>query len=175
MFATAFSRIGERITANPGSGKKATYRLFVDDDGRRELRQSGEVDSYMEIQSYKDSVSIDYILSRFCAGDSSALSRVQGVYGDFTNMPTTLAELQQRVIDATALFDSLPLDVREQYNFSPSQFFAQLDSDKTKKIFDGLRDKASDVVDIVEPVTPPVSPQPVTPQPNVVKEVNPDA
>lgn len=170
MFATAFSRIGERIISNPGSGKKPTYRLFVDDDGKRQLRQSGEIDAYMEIQSYKDSVSIDYILSRFCAGDASALSRVQGVYGDFTNMPTTLAELQQRVIDATALFDSLPLDVREQYNFSPSEFFAQLDSDKTKNIFEGLREKASDVADIVEPVTP----QPVTPQP-VVKEVHVDA
>lgn len=165
MFATAFSRLGERIIANPGSAKRPTYRLYVDDDGKRELRQSGEVDAYMEIQSYKDSVSIDYILSRFCAGDSSALSRIQGVYGDFTNMPTTLAELQQRVIDATALFDSLPLDVREQYNFSPSEFFVQLDSDKTKNIFQTLRDKSSDVVDIVDSVTP----QPV------VKEVNADA
>ena len=154
MFDTAYSRIGVRVLSNTGSPKKPLYRLFVDDDGKRELRPSGEYDLYAEIQSYKDSVSIDYILSRFCAGDTSALSRVQGVYGDFTQMPTTMAELQQRVIDATALFDSLPLEVREQYNFSPSEFFAQLDTEKTKNIFEQLKPAEDAVIDVVKPATP---------------------
>lgn len=135
MFDTAFTRIGVRELSKTGSPKKPLYRLFVDDDGKRELRQSGEYDLYAEIQSYKDSCSIDYILSRFVNGDESALSRVQGVYGDFTEMPKTLAELSQRVIDAENLFNNLPLDIREQYNFSPSEFFAQLDSEKTRAIF----------------------------------------
>lgn len=153
MFDTAFTRIGVRELSKTGSPKKPLYRLFVDDDGKRELRQSGEYDLYAEIQSYKDSVSIDYILSRFCAGDSSALSRVQGVYGDFTQMPTSMAELQQRVIDATALFESLPLNVREQYNFSPSEFFAQLDTEKTRNIFEQLKPAEEAVIDVVEPPT----------------------
>lgn len=154
MFDTAFTRIGIRGLSKTGSPKKPLYRLFVDDDGKRELKQSGEYDLYAEIQSYKDSCSIDYILSRFAAGDTSALSRVQGIYGDFTDMPTTMAELQQRVIDATALFDSLPLDVREQYNFSPSEFFAQLDSEKTKNIFKQLMPVEDAVVDVINPATP---------------------
>lgn len=154
MFDTAFTRIGVRGLSKTGSPKKPLYRLFVDDDGKRELRKSGEYDLYAEIQSYKDSCSIEYILSRFAAGDTSALSRVQGVYGDFTEMPTTMAELQQRVIDATALFDSLPLDVREQYNFSPSEFFAQLDSEKTKNIFKQLKPVEDAVIDVVNPATP---------------------
>lgn len=154
MFDTAFTRIGVRELSKTGSPKKPLYRLFVDDDGKRELRQSGEYDLYAEIQSYKDSCSIDYIISRFCAGDTSALSRVQGVYGDFTEMPTTMAELQQRVIDATALFDSLPLSVREQYNFSPSEFFAQLDTEKTKNIFEQLKPVEDAVIDVVKPATP---------------------
>lgn len=157
MFDTQFTRIGKSIKSNVGSGKKPLYRLFVDDDGRRELRPSGEYDLYAEIQSYKDSVSIDYIISRFCAGDSTALSRVQGVYGDFTQMPTTMAELQQRVIDATALFDSLPLSIREQYNFSPSEFFAQLDSEKTQKLFDKLKPADDAVLDVVKDVQPSVA------------------
>ena len=133
MFNTQFDRLGVRGTPSaPGSGMKDTYKMFVDKDGKRELRKNGEYNLYAEIQSYKDSVSIDYILARFMNGDETALSRAQGIYGDFTEMPRTLAELQQRVIDAEDLFNSLPLDVKEKYNFSASEFFAQLDSDKTE-------------------------------------------
>lgn len=153
MFKTQFDLLGVRGTPSvPGFGMKDTYKMHVDEDGKRELRKSGEYNLYAEIQSYKDSVSIDYILSRFMNGDESALSRAQGIYGDFTEMPRTLAELQQRVIDAENLFNTLPLDIKEKYNFSASEFFAQLDSDKTKQIFDsGVEDTVvtpSPVVDV---------------------------
>ena len=135
-FDTQYNRLGvPGAKTVPGSGMKDTYKMHVDADGKRELKKSGEYNLYADIQSYKDSVSIDYILTRFVNGDETALSRVQGIYGDFTQMPTTMAELQQRVIDAEHLFNNLPLDIREQYNFSASEFFAQLDSDKTKAIF----------------------------------------
>ncbi len=136
MFDTQFTRLGvSGEKSKPGSGMKDTYKMHVDENGKRELKKSGEYNLYAEIQSYKDSCSIDYILTRFVNGDETALSRVQGIYGDFTQMPKTMAELQQRVIDAEYLFDSLPLDIRAQYNHSASEFFAQLDSDKTKAIF----------------------------------------
>lgn len=135
MFDTQYMRKDKRITSEVGSRMKPTYKMHVDENGKRELKQSGEYNLYAEIQSHKDSCSIDYILSRFVNGDESALSRVQGVYGDFTEMPKTLSELSQRVIDAENLFNNLPLDIREQYNFSPSEFFAQLDSEKTRNIF----------------------------------------
>lgn len=145
-FDTQFSRLGVSGTKTvPGSGMKDTYKMHVDEDGKRELKKSGEYNLYVDIQSYKDSVSIDYILTRFVNGDETALSRVQGIYGDFTQMPRTMAELQQRVIDAEHLFDSLPLDIRAQYNHSASEFFAQLDSDKTKAIF-APPDKAEETI-----------------------------
>lgn len=148
MFDTQFTRLGvSRETSNPGSGMKDTYKMHVDEDGKRELKKSGEYNLYADIQSYKDSVSIDYILTRFINGDETALSRVQGIYGDFTDMPTTMAELQQRVIDAEHLFNNLPLDIREQYNFSASEFFAQLDSDKTKAIFAPPESSKEDIKD----------------------------
>lgn len=150
MFDTQFDRLGvSRETSNPGSGMKDTYKMHVDENGKRELKKSGEYNLYADIQSYKDSVSIDYILTRFANGDETALSRVQGIYGDFTQMPRTMAELQQRVIDAEHLFDSLPLDIRAQYNHSASEFFAQLDSDKTKAIFAPPDSAKQDVVDTV--------------------------
>lgn len=165
MFDTQFTRIGVRITSVVGSGMKPTFKMHVDEDGKRELRKNGEYNLYAEIQSYKDSVSIDYILARFTNGDETALSRVQGIYGDFTEMPRTMAELQQRVIDAEALFNNLPLEMREQYNFSASEFFAQLDSEKTKALF-GVNDEAKDAIkdtvveqEIKKDVVPPVPAQ----------------
>lgn len=166
MFATQFTRQGERQLSNVGSGMKDTYKMHVDDDGKRELRKSGEYNLYAEIQSYKDSVSIDYILSRFVNGDETALSRAQGIYGDFTEMPKTMAELQQRIIDAEDLFYQLPLDIRAQYNHSPSEFYAQLDSEKTKNIFK-VDDKAKEDIksDVVTPkVDIEVPVQPVIPK-----------
>ena len=153
MFQTQFDRLGTRgVPSVPGSGMKPTYKMHVDDDGKRELRKSGEYNLYAEIQSYKDSVSIDYILARFVNGDETALSRAQGIYGDFTGMPTTMAELQQRIIDAEDLFYQLPLDIRGQYNHSPSEFYAQLDSGKTKNLFK-VDDKAKEDIkaDVVTP------------------------
>ena len=159
-FQTQFQRKQDcRICSKPGSGMKDIYKMSVDADGKRELKKSGEYNLYAEIQSYKDSVSIDYILTRFMNGDDSALSRAQGVYGDFTEMPKTMAELQQRVIDAEALFNNLPLDIRQQYNFSASEFFAQLDSEKTKNIFDSKSDDVVVTPDVV--VAPDSSAAPV--------------
>lgn len=150
MFETWYDRKkGHRITSNVGSPMKDTYKMHVDKNGKRELRKSGEYNLYAEIQSYKDSCSIDYILARFAAGDDTALSRVQGIYGDFTDVPTTMAEVCQRVIDAEHIFNNLPVDVREQYNFSPSEFFAQINSEKTRNIFgihDEVKDDLKDVV-----------------------------
>lgn len=141
MFETWYNRKKDhRITSNVGSPMKATYKMHVDENGKRELRKSGEYNLYAEIQSYKDSCSIDYILSRFAAGDDTALSRVQGIYGDFTDMPTTYAEVCQRVIDAEHLFNNLPLEIRQEYNFSPSEFFAQIDSEKTRNLFNATDD-----------------------------------
>lgn len=147
MFDTQFKRLGKSGDfSKTGSGMKSTYKMHVDDDGKRELKQNGEFNLYADIQSYEQSVSIDYLLTKFINGDASALSRAQGVYGDFTQMPRTLAELQQRVIDAENLFNSLPLDIRAQYNHSASEFFAQLDSDKTKAIFNPPEKANEDVV-----------------------------
>lgn len=155
MFDTWYVRKKNRVTSEPGSGMKATYKMYVDENGVRELRKSGEYNLYAEIQSHKDSCSIDYILARFAAGDSTALSRVQGIYGDFTQMPTTMQELSQRVIDAEHLFNNLPLDVREQFNFSPSEFFAQLGTEKVDRV---INPEKYAKVDVVEKVDPSVSP-----------------
>lgn len=134
VFPTKYTE-RKRTRSKVGSRMQPTYKMHVDELGRRELRKVGEVDLYAQIQSYKDSVDINVLLQRFARGDESALSKIQGVYGDFTQMPKTYAELAQRVIDAENIFNHLPIETRREFNFSPSEFFSSIGTDKWNSIF----------------------------------------
>ncbi|MCI9476501.1 MAG: hypothetical protein HFE71_08540 [Emergencia sp.] len=135
LFPNVYTKNTAEITSSVGSSMQPSYKMTVEKDGQRVLKHVGETDLYAEIQSHKDSCDINYILQRFAQGDQTALSKIQGVYGDFTQMPTTLAELQQRVVDAESLFYNLPVDVRAEFNHSPSEFYAQIGTDKFNSIF----------------------------------------
>lgn len=134
IFPTKYTE-RKRVFSEVGSRMQPTYKMHVDENGKRELRKVGEIDLYAQIQSYKDSVDINVLLQRFARGDESALSKIQGVYGDFTQMPKTYRELAQRVIDAENIFNQLPIDIRKEFNFSPSEFFSSIGSDKFNEIF----------------------------------------
>ncbi len=134
-FPNVYTKETKEIFTNSGTEFEPEYKLKVDKEGRRNLEIVGETNVYARIQSFKDSCDVNYILQRFASGDQSALSKVQGIYGDFTTVPTSLSELSQRVIDAENLFNSLDLSVREQFNFSPSEFFASIGSEKFNAIF----------------------------------------
>lgn len=134
IFRTQFNE-HTRFFTEPGKGIVNTYKMTVSEDGKQELAISGKDDLYASIQSYRDSVDINVILKRFVNGETDVLSRTQGTYGDFTQMPRTMAELQQRVIDAENLFNALPLETRAEFDYSPSQFFAAMGTEKFEKIF----------------------------------------
>lgn len=136
IFPNVYTKETKEIFTNCGTEFESEYKLKVDKEGRRNLEIVGETNVYAKIQSFKDSCDVNYILQRFASGDQSALSKVQGIYGDFTTVPTSLAELSQRVVDAENLFNNLPLNVREQFNYSPSEFFASIGSEKFNAIFD---------------------------------------
>lgn len=119
----------ERVRATPGSSIHVLYSPRYDKSGRIELVETGTEDTYPMIQSHKDSVDIHVLLSRYANGEVDALSRVQGAYGDFTGYPATYAELLNRVIEGERAFMSLPVEVRERFDHSPTQWMAQIGSD----------------------------------------------
>lgn len=102
------------------------YQLSLAPDGKETLIAVGEHDIYPEIQSHAKSVDINEIVLRYQRGDIDILAQRAGVYGDFTNMPTSYAELYQNVLDAQAYFDSLPLEVRQKFDHSFSKFFTSI-------------------------------------------------
>lgn len=116
----------QRVTAQHGDRFKTVYTPVLDNENRLSVVAAGKDDLYAEIQSHKDSVDINTILSRYNAGDTSVLHKGDMLYMDVTQMPKTYAEMYERVMQAQELFDRLPLEVRAHYEHNPARFFAAI-------------------------------------------------
>lgn len=118
-----------RVVQNPGDPVKIMYGPKYDDDGRLYLIATGKHNLYAEIQSHAGSVDIHEILRRYVNGqDPGALSRVQGAYGDFTQMPRTFAEALNTMVAAEQYFLTLPLETRAEFNHDFRQFISKFDA-----------------------------------------------
>lgn len=119
----------KRFFSNSGDRYQIEYFKQVDEDGHEFLKECGKNDLYDEIQSHAASVDIHNILARYAAGDVGALSKYQGMYGDFSKAPTSLVEVIQMVNEGERAFMELPLSVREQFGNSLAQWLAEFGSD----------------------------------------------
>lgn len=116
-----------------------TFGLKINKDGKKELHQIGTTNLYEKIQASKDQTLIYNVLERYNNGELDLLSRSQGMYGDFTDLPTSLAEAQQKLIDAENIFNSLPLDIRKQFNHSVSEFLASFSNGNFEKLVKSIQ------------------------------------
>lgn len=131
-FRTQFERI--RIHSNPGSQYEITYKPHYTDTGAFDLIESGKIDVYEQIQSFKESCDLQTILARFENGDPQALNARLPYFGDFSQMPDSLAGYLQLFADSEAYFAALDPDIRSAFNNSSSEFFASIGSDKFNQL-----------------------------------------
>lgn len=116
-----------RVYCPHGTREKADYFPVYDRAGVWHLeKKDTPVQTYLEIQSYADECDINVLMARYRAGDTDVLSRVQGVYGDFSLIPTNYAEIMNEKLRAEQLFYSLSADVRSRYNNSVEQFMSEI-------------------------------------------------
>lgn len=120
--------MGKRFYSEAGSPMKPIFKSELV-DGIIELTQVGEENLQEYIDSFKDECSMEAILARVASGDMSALQKRQAMFGDFTDVPRSFAEIMQKVIDGRAYFDSLPLDVRQKYDQNFELWFSQIGSE----------------------------------------------
>lgn len=125
-FKTQYSSHGRYHTDN-GTRMKKMYQSFYDDSGNLELKEIGEENRYDYIQSFKDSVDINVILSRFARGDVDALTQRQGAYGDFTIMPKTYADMLNLVASGEEAFMKLPVEERAKFNHNFAEWLFNFD------------------------------------------------
>ena len=159
-----------RVHANPGNPEKILYSPKFDSNGSMELIEAGKEDLYASIQSHKDSCDINLILKRYACGDVSALQKRQGMFGDFTDAPSSYAEALNSMIIAEQYFNSLPLETRAQFDHNFHRFLLSLDKPDFESKFSAGVQKPSVVAakvskDIGETASPsgPINPAPDTP------------
>lgn len=133
------------FVTNSGSPIHTLYSPVVDRDGNMSLKEAGFENTDEYIESFKESTDIRLILARVASGELTLDQR--GAYGDFRNMPKTLAEVLQLQIDSANLFNRLPNEVKQKFNNDPNVFFAQSGSEEWFKMVEpALSDDAKKVL-----------------------------
>lgn len=131
-FRTQYDRVQQ--VSNSGERLAPTYSPKIREDGVIDLVETGKVDLYEQIQSWRESCDIKAILQKYVNGDASALSKGTPFFGDFSDAPVSLADYYQRLIDAEAAFNRLPVETRAKFNHSSSEFFTSMGSEKFNEI-----------------------------------------
>lgn len=122
VFRNQYDNRGDCDCTCHGRMEKPTYT--ANEDGFPV--ESGTVNIYDEIQSHRESVELSTLLQRYAQGDVTALNQIEGVYADVVDMPSTYAELFNRVRDAENSFNALPDDVRALFDNSPVSFWQSI-------------------------------------------------
>lgn len=132
----------KKFASCSGKPYKVVYSPHVMPNGEVELVESGKENLQEFYNSYAESTDIHEILHRYQDGDVSALNARTPMYGDFTTMPTTLAEFMQLDIDARTLFETLPAEVRQEFDNDVGKFLAASGTDEWfKKCEPGFSDE----------------------------------
>ena len=123
LFRNQFTRDSDVFVSTPGSKIVAEYGLVSAEDGSTSVGVIGEKNLDKIIQSNKDTGNVALLVAKYNAGDTEALNKVKGVYGDFRNMPTTYAQMVARLNECRQLFESLPVEIKEQFDNNPDVFW----------------------------------------------------
>lgn len=122
-----------RTSTPTGEKEVPVFEMRLQKGGGKELVEVGKTNRYEEIQLYAEQCEIENIMRRYQNGDYTALEKIQGMYGDFTQTPRTLAEAQQLSINLENMWGKLPLDIREQFHHNLEEFINNLDKLGTVK------------------------------------------
>lgn len=117
--------MANRFINNPGSPIKVIRSLKINEDGSESVVKVGEENFQEYIQSFEESSNIGALVARCAAGDTSAISTKTPIYGDFTVMPKTLAEMQQKIIDGKEYFEKLPAEIKNKFDNDFNKFIAE--------------------------------------------------
>lgn len=120
--------------SNPGSRFRKSYIGKRDANGKLDLHCTGRVDQYAIIQADKESTDINVILSRFAEGDSTALSRMQGIYGDFTGLPDSYIGMINLIEEGKLAFDALPPQMKQVFDNDFVKMLASFDEQNLQKL-----------------------------------------
>lgn len=124
------SNFRETATAEPteaGESVRRTYLWELNEKGERVLRLDQIIDQQAEIDSYLEETKIENIIRR-ASIDPNIATRIAPELGggiqDYTQMPKTLAELQNIMIRAEQIWDEVPGEIKLKFDNDVDKFIA---------------------------------------------------
>lgn len=170
MFKTVYTaRDATRQPSNAGLPERPNYKPHYLDGGSYELVEDGVIHSLDDIQAWLPTCDMGVIMRQYIrTGDESILQRRAGFYADVTDMPKDYIALRNMLNDADNIFASLPLELREKFGHSPSQFYANpelADAVLNQYISDQKAKQVKVVPEVSDPPLP--TPTPVIPESEV--------
>lgn len=132
-----------------GSPVASDYIKEIGPDGVSTFKKIGEFNLQDRINSHKDSCDIHQIIARYANGDLSVLSKKALDYFDTTQAPQSIADAHRYIENGEYMFNRLPVEVKEKFNFDFNQFVASIG---TKEFYEALTEKKSQSDSIVKEV-----------------------
>ena len=110
-----------------GEGVRRTYMWERNEKGEKVLRLDQTIDQQAEIDSYLEETKIENIIRR-ASIDPNIAARIAPELGggiqDYTQMPKTLAELQNIMIRAEQIWDEVPKEIKLKFDNDVDKFVA---------------------------------------------------
>lgn len=100
------NRYVERVATESGSGLRQLY-IPCFEDGCFSVEESGVFDLQEQIDANASSCDINVLVARYNAGDITALSRRQGIFGDFTSAPDSYRQALEIVNGFESAFSEM--------------------------------------------------------------------
>lgn len=132
MWKSQFNTFDQSIVTTPGSDITNEYRLTTNEIGEKVLTITGQFSQQDKINSYLDDCEFIALFKNIDEQQISALSHsfdvndlIQTGIFDATKIPTSRGELFRSMNEARILFEGLPQDFREHFNYSYEYFYKQ--------------------------------------------------
>lgn len=130
MAFRSVSNFRETATAKPteaGESVRRTYLWERNEKGEKVLKLDQTIDQQAEIDSYLDETKIESIIRR-ASIDPNIAARIKPDIGggiqDFTEVPHTLAELQNIMIRAEQIWDEVPKEAKLKFDNDVDKFIS---------------------------------------------------
>lgn len=118
------SRDSKDFVSNPGETVVPRFELRIGDKGEQILVEVGKRNLAAEVNAWKESTDISILMTRFRNGDLTALDQRKGEFIDVTEFPKTNRDVLNQVIEGRKLFDSLPVEVKKNFDGSFEKWFS---------------------------------------------------
>lgn len=139
MAFRSVSNFRETATAkstDPGENIRRTYLWERNEKGEKILKLDQIIDQQAEIDSYLEETKLENIIRR-ASIDPNIAARIAPELGggiqDFTEMPHTLAELQNIMIRAEQIWDEVPKEIKLKFENNVDKFISSFGTEEWAK------------------------------------------